>query len=134
MKKMKYYTMLLLCLGITWLSACQGSQAPADATTENRKSLAPERVDIRGSIIANRYSDGQVVLEVEGIPPSINSTYDRAYVLVLPTTQIVDQQGRSISYNELRQGQNVAILLRGGGRGNRVGIGVARRVWLEDIF
>ena len=131
---MKYYTMLLLCLGITWLSACQGSQAPADATTENRKSLAPERVDIRGSIIANRYSDGQVVLEVEGIPPSINSTYDRAYVLVLPTTQIVDQQGRSISYNELRQGQNVAILLRGGGRGNRVGIGVARRVWLEDIF
>ena len=126
--------MLLMCLSATWLSACQSSQAPADAATENRKSLAPQRVDIRGSIIANRYSDGQVVLEVEGIPPSINSTYDRAYVLVLPTTQIVDQQGRSISYNELRQGQNVAILLRSGGRGNRVGIGVARRVWLEDIF
>lgn len=123
--------LLLLAWG---LSNCQSAQAPADGSTNGRKSMAPERVDIRGSIFASRYSDGQVVLEVEGTPPNINSVYDRAYVLVTPTAQVVDQEGRTISLNELRPGQNVAILLRGGGRGTRVGIGVARRVWLEELF
>ena len=72
------------------------------------------------------------MLEVEGIT-SQNSRFTRAYVLVQPSTQIVDTNGQSISLSELQQGQNVAILLRGGGRGNLEGIGIARRIWLEEV-
>ncbi len=78
----------------------------------------------------SRYNQGQVVLEVEGVT-SPESRYNRAYVLLLPVTQIVSPTGSSLSLSELRQGQNVAILLRGGGRGNLVGMGVARKVWVE---
>jgi hypothetical protein len=70
------------------------------------------------------------MLEVEGTP-SQNSRYNRAYVLVLPSTQIVDRDGTSISLSELRQGHDVAILLRSGGKGNLEGIGTARIIWLE---
>ena len=94
--------------------------------------MAPQRVDIRGSVLSARYSDGQVVLEVENFAPSPDSRYNRAYVLVLPTAQMVGPEGRSISISELRQGQNVAIMLRGGGEGNRVGLGVARKLWVEE--
>ncbi|MBF9254733.1 hypothetical protein I2I11_15615 [Pontibacter sp. 172403-2] len=118
------------------MTGCQTSTAPAGIanteTAENR-SLAPRRVDIRGSIIMSRYNQGQVMLEVEG-SPSPDTRYDRAYVLVVPTTQIIGIDGQAISLSELRQGQNVAILLRNGGKGNFVGLGVARKVWIEDIF
>jgi len=120
----------LLVLGI---SACQTSTAPAgtaDAANAGRKRLAPQRVDIRGSIIMRRYNQGQVVLEVEGFT-SQYSRYNRAYVLVLPITQIISADGSSISLSELQQGQNVAILLRSGGRGNLVGMGTARKIWIE---
>ncbi|MGV3586485.1 MAG: hypothetical protein ACO1OF_05760 [Adhaeribacter sp.] len=77
-----------------------------------------------------QYSQGQVVLEVEGFP-SQDSRYNRAYVLVLPTTQIIGPEGKSISLSELQQGQNVAVLLRSGGKGNLVGMGIARKMWIE---
>lgn len=70
------------------------------------------------------------MLEVEGFP-SQNSRYNRAYVLVEPVSQIVGADGQSISLSELRQGQNVAVVLRGGGKGNLVGLGVARKIWIE---
>jgi 3-dehydroquinate synthase class II len=90
-------------------------------------------VDIRGSIIRSSYNQGQVMLEVEGTS-SQNSRYQRAYVLVLPTTQIVGREGTSISLSELQQGQNVAVLLRSGGRGNLEGIGIARMIWVEEVY
>ena len=105
----------------------------AEVATAGRKSLAPQRVDIRGSIIMKRYNQGQVVLEVEGFPSQYNR-YNRAYVLVLPTTQIVGSEGSSISLSELQQGQNVAILLRSGGKGNQVGMGIARKMWIEEVY
>jgi hypothetical protein len=116
-----------------WLSTCQNGSAPMSANngeTSEKKRLSPDRVDIRGSIIRSRYNQGQVMLEVEGTP-SQNSRYNRAYVLVLPSTQIVGRDGTSISLSELRQGQDVAILLRSGGKGNLEGIGTARIIWLE---
>ncbi|MCJ8164159.1 hypothetical protein MKJ04_04845 [Pontibacter sp. E15-1] len=91
-------------------------------------------MDIRGSIVASRYNEGQVVLEVENFSPSPNSRYNRAYVLVVPTAQIIGADGQTISLSELGQGQNVSVLLRGGGRGNFVGIGVARKLWVENDF
>jgi hypothetical protein len=119
---------LLAVLGTT---ACQTGAAPAGTATAAaaEKGLAPQRVDIRGSIIMKRYNQGQVMLEVEGFP-SQDSRYNRAYVLVLPTTQIVGPDG-SISLSELQQGQHVAVLLRAGGKGNFVGMGVARKMWVE---
>jgi hypothetical protein len=123
-----------LCLmGTCWLSACQTATAPAGSageTTTGKKRLAPARVDIRGSVIMSRYNQGQVMLEVEGVP-SPNNRYNRAYVLVEPVTQIVGPNGGSLSLSELRQGQNVAVLFRGSGQGNTVGVGVARKVWVE---
>jgi hypothetical protein len=119
-----------------WLMACQKGSAPTgtpNAQTREKKRLSPERVDIRGSIIRSRYNQGQVMLEVEGTP-SQNSRYQRAYVLVLPTTQIVGREGTSISLSELQQGQNVAVLLRSGGQGNLEGIGIARMIWVEEIY
>jgi hypothetical protein len=113
-----------------WITGCQTSNAPAGAATTEKKRLAPQRVDIRGSIIMRRYNQGQVVLEIEGFP-SQYTRYNRAYVLVLPTTQIIGPEGSSISLSELQQGQNVAVLLRSGGRGNLVGMGVARKMWVE---
>lgn len=110
------------------LTACQTSTAPAG--TAKQKRLAPQRVDIRGSITMSRYNQGQVMLEVEGVP-SQYVRYNRAYVLVLPTTQIIGPDGGSISLSELRQGQNAAVLLRNGGLGNLVGVGVARKMWVE---
>jgi 3-dehydroquinate synthase class II len=88
-------------------------------------------MDVRGSIIRSQYDQGKVMLEVEGVP-SPDTRYDRAYVLVMPTTQIVGPDGQSISLSELRMGQNVAILMRAGGQGNFVGSGIARRVWVEN--
>ncbi len=131
MRYIKDILLILLCFVTMFLSGCQTSASSTGATDANR-SLAPQRVDIRGYIFASRYSDGQVVLEVEGVAPSIYSRYDRAYVLVLPTAQIIGPEGRSLSLSELRQGQNVAILLRGGGRGNRIGIGTVRKMWVES--
>ncbi|WP_161888370.1 hypothetical protein [Pontibacter russatus] len=129
--------LMALCLlaASAWMSGCQTGAATTGsgtATTENG-SLAPQRVDIRGSIIRRHYDQGQVMLEVDGFP-SQYSRYNRAYVLVLPTTQIVDTDGQTISLSELQQGQNVAVLLRGGGEGNLMGVGVARKVWVEEIF
>lgn len=108
------------------LTACQKGTAPTATThaqTTEEKRLSPQRVDIRGSIISSRYNQGQVMLQVEGIS-SQYSRYNRAYVLVLPTTQIVGSEGKSISLSELQQGQNVAVLLRSGGQGNLEGIGI----------
>jgi hypothetical protein len=119
-----------------WMAGCQTSKAPAgtaNTATAANKSAAPERVDIRGSILMRRYHQGQVMLEVEAIPAT-GSRYNRAYVLVLPATQIVNVDGRSISLSELQQGQNVAILLRSGGKGNMVGVGIARKLWIEEIY
>ena len=126
---------LCLLAASAWMSGCQTGAATAGsgtATAENR-SLAPQRVDIRGSIIRRHYDQGQVMLEVDGFP-SQYSRYNRAYVLVLPTTQIIDNDGQTISLSELQQGQNVAVLLRGGGEGNLLGVGVARKLWVEEIF
>jgi hypothetical protein len=128
--------LVVFCLLTTmWMSGCQASTAPArttDTASPERKRLAPQRVDIRGSIIMKRYDQGQVLLEVEAFP-SPESRYNRAYVLVTPITQIVNENGGSISLSELQQGQNVAILLRSGGKGNQVGLGVARKLWIEEL-
>jgi hypothetical protein len=90
-------TLVFLCfLFAFWLSSCQKGSAPTgtpNAQTTEKKRLSPERVDIRGSIIRSSYNQGQVMLEVEGTS-SQNSRYQRAYVLVLPTTQIVGREGR----------------------------------------
>ncbi len=129
------YTSFCL-LSVMLFTSCQTSSAPTETSsseTQQYKSLAPQRVDIRGTILTRHYDQGQVMLEVEGFP-STDSRYNRAYVLVLPTTQIVDTDGQSISLNEITQGQNVAILLRGGGRGNYVGLGVARKMWIEEMY
>ena len=132
-KKLQQGLVLFYVLVAVWMTGCQTSSPPggtADAATKEKNGLAPQRVDIRGSIIMSRYNQGQVVLEVEGVP-SPESRYNRAYVLVLPITQIVSPEGSSLSLSKLRQGQNVAVLLRSGGRGNLVGMGVARKVWVE---
>src|SRR5687768_8979583 len=129
--------LVVFCLLITgWMTGCQTSTAPAAATNTaaaENKRLAPQRVDIRGSITMKRYDQGQVMLEVEAFS-SPDSRYNRAYVLVTPTTQVVNEEGRSMSLSELQQGQQVAILLRSGGKGNLVGLGVARKVWVEAKY
>ena len=114
------------------IASCQTGNVPANTNTStaNRKNLPPQRVDIRGNIINRHYSQGQVMLEVEGLT-SQNTRFNRAFVLVLPTSQIVDVNGSTISLSELQIGQNVAILLRAGGKGNLVGMGVARKMWVE---
>ena len=120
-----------------WLTGCKTSDSTTKTTstaTEERKSLAPQRVDIRGQIVVSRYNEGQVVMEIEGRAPSPDSRYDRAYVLVLPTTEIIDTEGKHISMSELTQGQNAAVLLRGRGKGDFVGMGVARKIWLEEFY
>lgn len=136
MKILQQGMMAFCLLATVYMTGCQTSSAPAGtdtaATAENR-SLAPQRVDIRGSITRSQYDQGQVMLEVEGFP-SPDSRYNRAYVLVVPTTQIIGLDGKSISLSELRQGQNVAIFMRSGGQGNIVGLGVARKIWLEETF
>jgi hypothetical protein len=128
---------LTLCFLLAfWLTSCQKGSALTRSTnveTGENKRLSPDRVDIRGSIIRSRYNQGQVMLEVEGTL-SQNSRYNRAYVLVLPSTQIVGRDGTSISLSELRQGQDVAILLRSGGKGNLEGIGTARIIWIEETY
>ncbi|MDX5481574.1 MAG: hypothetical protein LPK07_07805 [Hymenobacteraceae bacterium] len=134
MRNLQYGLAALCVLAIFWLCGCSTSSTPAATKTEENRSLAPQRVDIRGSIISSRYSDGQVVVEVERLAPSPYSRYDRAYVLVMPTAQIVGINGQPLSISELRQGQYVAIILRGGGQGNRVGLGVARKLWVEEAF
>jgi len=124
----------LLC--VFWLSACQQGTTPnrtLPAETAYHNRLSPDRVDIRRNILRSRYNQGQVMLEVEGTP-SQYSRFTRAYVLVLPNTQIVGSEGSSISLSELRQGQQVAVLLRSGGNGNLEGIGIARKMWVEDVF
>lgn len=133
---MKYRNLIAsiaIALGSLTLAGCQSSNVAgtADATT---KSLAPQRVDIRGSITRSRYDQGQVMLEVEAFGNSPDSRYNQAYVLVLPTAQLIGPDGQTLSISELRQGQNVAIVLRGGGQGTFTGLGVARKVWVEDRF
>ncbi|WP_207433654.1 hypothetical protein [Sabulibacter ruber] len=109
------------------------ANAAADARTQN--SLAPTRVDLRGTITRRVYDRGQVTIEVEGYGTDTRfSRYNRGYVLVTPVTQIVGLNGGSISLSELYEGQNVAILMRGGGRGNFVGLGVARKMWIEPRY
>lgn len=135
MKHVRKVLFALLLFSVPWLSGCQTNKAPEGATeteTATFRSLAPQRVDIRGSIVMRRYNEGQVMLEVEGFGTSQYSRYDRAYVLVLPTTQIIDPDGRTLSMSELQQGQEVAIELRSGGQGNFIGMGVARKLWLEE--
>lgn len=130
----KPYLLAFSLLTLGWGSACQTTQPPAgteESVSVERKSLAPQRVDIRGSIIMKRYDQGQVLLEVEGFP-SPDSRYNRAYVLVTPITQIINAYGQTISLSELQHGQNVAILLRSGGKGNLLGVGVARKLWIEE--
>jgi hypothetical protein len=121
--------LVLVTLNIT---GCKTSNAPTNTSnsTTARQNGSPQRVDIRGNILMSRYDQGQVMLEVEGLL-SENTRYNRAYVLVLPTTQIVGPDGSSVSLSELRQGQTVAVLLRAGGKGNMVGVGVARKMWVE---
>ena len=118
-----------LCLG-----GCSTSVASGSTEAEGNRSLAPDRVDIRGQIVMLRYHEGQFVLEVEGRAPSPNSRYNRAYVLVLPTTEIIGLDGKGVNMNELTQGQNVAVLLRGQGEGDFVGMGVARKMWIEEPY
>lgn len=120
------------------LTACQTSSISegtievntTDSTATRR--LSPERVDIRGFIIQDRYYQGQVTLEIEGTP-SQHTRYNRAAVLVLPTTQVIGKGGKSAGLPDLRQGQYVSVLLRSGGRGNQEGVGIARKIWLEEI-
>ena len=136
-KHINKYLATFYLLAVLGLTACQTSTVltgTADTEISENKSLAPRRVDIRGSIIRSQYDQGQVILEVEGVPSVQYSRYNRAYVLVEPITQIIGTDGQSISLSELRQGQNVAILLRSGGNGNLVGVGVARKIWVEDTF
>ncbi|WP_162426014.1 hypothetical protein [Pontibacter pudoricolor] len=124
----------ILLISIVLLSGCRTSTATENTETENKRSLAPQRVDIRGQIVMLRYHEGQFVMEVEGRAPSPDSRYNRAYVLVLPTTEIIGLDGKSVNMNELTQGQNVAVLLRGQGEGDFVGVGVARKMWLEEFY
>ncbi len=115
-------------------TGCQTSNTPVASTSApDSRNLAPQRVDIRGSIIVRHYDKGQVMLEVEGLT-SPNSRFSRAYVLVTPTTQLVGTDGTSISLSELQLGQQVAVLLRGSGKGNMVGMGVARKLWVEELM
>jgi hypothetical protein len=124
--------MTLFCLATIWLSACRTSTAPAGTAAE-RESLAPQRVDIRGTITMRRYDQGQLILEVEGFGPTADSRYTRAYVLVRPTAQIIGPDGGSVSLSEIQQGQRAAILLRGRGQGDAVGMGIARKMWIEGF-
>ncbi|QHL88064.1 hypothetical protein GU926_11730 [Nibribacter ruber] len=128
----------LLLLNFGLLTGCQSSQTPtkttnAAATEETEPAVPLKRVDVRGTIIRKVYDQGQVTLEVEGIT-SQYSRFTRAYVLVTPITQIIGLDGKTLSMNELFEGQNVAILLRGGGQGNLTGVGVARKLWLEERY
>ena len=121
-------------LATVWLTGCQTGTAPTgrtNTTTVDSRKMAPKHMDVRGIITGSRYNQGQVVLEVEGMP-SPENRYNRAIVLVQPTTQIEGPDGQSISLSELRLGQNVAVLMRSGGQGNMVGLGIARRVWVEN--
>ncbi|PSR53052.1 hypothetical protein AHMF7605_05690 [Adhaeribacter arboris] len=117
----------MLLIGIT---ACKTSNTSTNSTNTANRNLAPQNVDIRGSISTRHYEQGQVMIEVESFTAQ-GTRYNRAYVLVLPTTQIVGPDGQSISLSELQQGQMVAAFLRGGGKGNLVGLGVARKLWVE---
>lgn len=118
------------------LTGCTTANAPTDGTSsqsmQRYNTLAPERVDVRGTIMDSRYFEGQVILEVENFAGGLDSRYRRAFVLVLPTVQILKPDGETISLHELRQGQDVAIMLRAGGRGTLVGVGEARKVWIEE--
>lgn len=136
MKTLEQGIVAFCLLATICITGCQTSSAAAGtdtaATAANRRS-APQRVDLRGSITRSQYDQGQVMLEVEGFP-SPDSRYNRGYVLVLPTTQIIGLDGKQISLSELRQGQNVAIFMKNGGQGNFVGLGVARKIWIEETF
>lgn len=126
----------LFILVLLTLTACQTSTRATNAGTETAasQSLAPKRVDIRGSIVMRRYDQGQVMLEIEGFTTTADSRYNRAFVLVLPTSQMFGLDGQTISLSELQQGQRVAIILRGGGKGSMTGVGVARKLWIENPY
>jgi hypothetical protein len=132
----------------TWLalhmSACQ-TMAPVstdttatDATAEMDTIIrySPQRVDIRGTITQREYSQGQMLILVEGVSDPGNSRFNRAVVLVTPITQIVGMNGRSISLSELQNGQQVAILFRGRYRESITGFSAqatARKMWIEPL-
>lgn len=134
MIKMKNVWLLLFCTLSLWgLGSCRTADATnAGTATETTGSVAPDQVDIRGMIEMSRYRKGQIILAIEGRGPSPNSRYDRAYVLVLPTTQIIGQNGEAKHMSDLVQGIQVAATLRGRGQGEFEGIGIARKIWLED--
>ncbi|GAA4309681.1 hypothetical protein [Nibribacter koreensis] len=129
---------LLILLAFALLTGCKSSVTPtkstnAPATEEAEPTVPLRRVDVRGTVIRKVYDQGQVTLEVEGTT-SQYARFTRAFVLVTPITQIIGLDGKTISMNEIYEGQNVAILLRGGGQGNLVGVGVARKLWLEERY
>ncbi|MBB6610627.1 hypothetical protein H7F15_06235 [Pontibacter sp. Tf4] len=134
MRHKSYILTLLFLLSTAWLSGCRTSTETTSTTRDGFNPLAPERVDVRGIITMSRYREGQIILEVEGRGPSTYSRYDRAYVLVLPTTDIVGLDGKSVYMNELLQGVNVAIMLRGRGKGEFEGVGVATKIWIEEFY
>ena len=129
---------ILFLLAFALLTGCKSSVTPtkstnAPASEEAEPTVPLRRVDVRGTVIRKVYDQGQVTLEVEGTT-SQYARFTRAFVLVTPITQIVGLDGKTISMNELYEGQTVAILLRGGGQGNLVGVGVARKLWLEERY
>ena len=126
--------MTLIFVSTLLLSGCRTTTATETTATDDYRSLAQKRVDIRGQITTLRYHEGQYVMMVEGRAPSADSRYNSAYVLVLPTTEIIGIEGQSVNMNELVQGINVAVLLRGQGEGDFVGVGVARKMWIEEFY
>ncbi len=108
---------------LLFIASCQ---APSAGTA----SGAPARVDLRGYITTRNYAEGQVVLFVEGIG-DLSARYDRAWVLVTPTTRITQANGKPMSLHELHMGQHVAIRFRGGYRETVTGTrAIARHVWV----
>ncbi|WP_181307365.1 hypothetical protein [Rufibacter sp. XAAS-G3-1] len=130
-----------------YLTACQtmapvGTDATANATGTDATAemdtvirYSPQRVDVRGVISQREYSQGQMLILVEGVTDQ-NSRFSRAVVLVTPITQIVGLNGRSISLSELQNGQQVAIQFRGRFRESIGGFSAqatARKMWIEPL-
>ncbi|GAB2542947.1 hypothetical protein [Rufibacter soli] len=126
-----------------WLVGCQTAPPAGPATAENSVKtsdsteapiprISPKRVDIRGYITQREYSQGQMVILVEGTLDQ-NSQFSRAVVLVTPITQVIGPDGKSRNLSELAMGQYVSILFRGR---FRQGAGfsaqaTARKLWIE---
>lgn len=145
--KLRSLWLALWILLAAWFAGCQttslSSENPneevAPATAENEeatsgefRSMAPDRVDVRGFINRKVYHEGQLTIFVEGTRGQ-GALYDRAWVLVTPITQIMGKNGKRISLSELSEGQRVAVTLRGRGQqlGTFAGRGIANRLWVE---